>query len=182
MVPGVIRTRVGFTGGSSPNPTYRTMGDHTETVDLEFDPDVVSYEELLNKFWKWHNPCSQRGTQYMSAIFYHSTKQKMLAEQTRDEQQKDHVSPIVTKIAKAGPFYNAENYHQKYILRQHRDILDSLHLTDEELILSPLACKFNGYLGGYGNFEDFLKDTEGVKLTRKQLDYVEHQLKKVSRF
>ncbi|XP_061163581.1 peptide methionine sulfoxide reductase-like [Saccostrea echinata] len=118
----------------------------------------------------------------MSAIFYHNTKQKMLAEQTRDEQQKDHVSPIVTKITKAGPFYNAENYHQKYILRQHRDILDSLNLTDEELILSPLACRLNGYLGGYGNFEDFLNDTEDVKLTRKQLDYVEHQLKKVSKF
>lgn len=85
-----------------------SRGDHTETVDLEFDPSVVSYEELLNKFWKSHNPCSQRGTQYMSAIFYHGTKQKMLAEQTREEQQKNHVSPIVTKIIQAGPFYNAE--------------------------------------------------------------------------
>lgn len=85
-----------------------SRGDHTETVDLEFDPSVVSYEELLNNFWKSHNPCSQRGTQYMSAIFYHSTKQKMLAEQTREEQQKNHVSPIVTQIVQAGPFYNAE--------------------------------------------------------------------------
>ncbi|XP_048779523.1 peptide methionine sulfoxide reductase-like [Ostrea edulis] len=118
----------------------------------------------------------------MSAIFYHSTKQKLLAEQTRDEQQKNHVSPIVTKIVKAGTFYDAENYHQKYILRQHRDILDSLHLTDEELISSALACKLNGYLGGYGNFEDFLKDTEGMTLTKKQLNYVEQQLKKASEF
>ncbi|XP_022344560.1 peptide methionine sulfoxide reductase-like [Crassostrea virginica] len=177
-----MRTRVGFTGGTTENPTYRTIGDHTETVDLEFDPNVVSYEELLNKFWKSHNPCSQRGTQYMSAIFYHSTKQKMLAEQTKDEHQKNHVSPIITKITQAGPFYNAENYHQKYILRQHRDILDSLNLSDEDIISSPLACKLNGYLGGYGNYADFLKDTENMELTSKQLRYVEQQLKKVSKF
>eukprot|EP00105_Crassostrea_gigas_P015944 XP_011433133.2 PREDICTED: peptide methionine sulfoxide reductase-like [Crassostrea gigas] len=118
----------------------------------------------------------------MSAIFYHSTKQKMLAEQTREEQQKNHVSPIVTKIVQAGPFYNAENYHQKYILRQHRDILDTLNLSDEDIISSPLACKLNGYLGGYGDYEDFLKDTEGMSLTRKQLGYVEQQLKKAPHF
>lgn len=173
---------MGFSGGTTQNPTYRTIGDHTETVDLEFDLSVVSYEELLNKFWKSHNPCSQRGTQYMSAIFYHGTKQKMLAEQTREEQQKNHVSPIVTKIIQAGPFYNAENYHQKYILRQHRDILETLNLSDEEIISSPLACKLNGYLGGYGDYEDFLKDTEGMSLTRKQLGYVEQKLKKAPHF
>lgn len=75
---------------------------------LDFDPERVSYKELLDKFWTSHNPCSQRNNQYMSAIFYHGTKQKLLAEETRNEMQKQTVQPIVTKILPAETFYNAE--------------------------------------------------------------------------
>ena len=83
-------------------------GDHTETVDIEFDPLKTNYETLLNYFWKWHSPTSSHSRQYMSAIFYHNEEQKRLAEKTREEQQKHLARPIATVIAEAGPFYDAE--------------------------------------------------------------------------
>ena len=85
-------------------------GDHTETVDIEFDPRKTNYKTLLNCFWKWHNPTSSHSRQYMSAIFYHNDQQRELAEKTRDEHQQHTVQPIVTVIQKAGPFYDAEEY------------------------------------------------------------------------
>ncbi|KAK3086488.1 hypothetical protein FSP39_019101 [Pinctada imbricata] len=162
-----MKTRVGYTGGSSLDPTYRNMGDHTETVALDFDQEKITYEDLLKLFWKWHNPCTQHCNQYMSAIFYHGTKQKLLAEQSRDKLQKEMARPIATKILPAETFYNAENYHQKYILRQHHTVLDSLDLSDEDLITSTVAGKLNGYLGGYGTMEQFeivSKSTVACKL------------------
>ena len=87
---------------------FKFSGDHTETVDLEFNPEVISYEELLWMFWKGHDPTTSHRRQYMSAIFYHDAEQHDLAEKTRDELQKTTARPIVTVITKADTFYNAE--------------------------------------------------------------------------
>jgi peptide methionine sulfoxide reductase MsrA len=76
----VVRTRVGYTGGRSPNPTYSNLGDHTESVQVDFDPGQTSYAELLRVFWATPNSCALSGSrQYMSAIFYHNETQKRLA-------------------------------------------------------------------------------------------------------
>merc|ERR1712026_93144 len=75
---GIIRTRVGYAGGSKVNPSYYSLGDHTETVDLDYDPNVTDYAELLNIFWNNHDPCTKQKRQYMSAIFYHDEEQKRL--------------------------------------------------------------------------------------------------------
>ena len=83
-------------------------GDHTETVDIEFDKNKTSYETLLNNFWKWHNPTVSHNRQYMSAIFYHTEEQRLLAEKTKQQQQEHLARPIVTVITKALPFYEAE--------------------------------------------------------------------------
>ncbi|KAL3860551.1 hypothetical protein ACJMK2_010667 [Sinanodonta woodiana] len=177
-VPGVISTRVGYTGGTTVNPTYRNIGDHAETVDIEFDPHRISYEDLLILFWKSHDPTTFYRTQYMSAIFYHDEEQRVVAEKTKREHQKDKVRPIVTKILLAGPFYEAEDYHQKYKLRQHPELLQKLALDDRQLIKSKVAAKLNGYMGDSGTLEDFEKDKQELDLKLDVVKYVENQLRK----
>jgi methionine-S-sulfoxide reductase len=129
----VISTRVGYTGGKLENPTYEdvhlgTTG-HAESVEVTFDPSVISYEQLLEKyFFRMHDPTTPNrqgndvGTQYRSAIFYHSDEQKKTAEQVKERVGKSGkwTRPIATEIVPALPFYLAEDYHQKY-LDKHPD-------------------------------------------------------------
>jgi peptide-methionine (S)-S-oxide reductase len=125
-VPGVVDTLVGYTGGTTPDPTYEQVLTHTtghaEAVQVEFDPAQVSYDELLSVFWSHHDPTTRNrqgpdiGDQYRSAVFTHSPEQQAAAEamKARLEQSKRFKKPIVTDIAPAGPFYRAEEYHQRY--------------------------------------------------------------------
>lgn len=175
-VPGVIRTRVGFTGGSKKNPTYRSLGDHTETMEVDFDPDIISYSQLLALFWKNHSSTTKNHTQYMSAIFCHGTHQNSLAEESMKKEQENSARKIVTQIQKADTFYNAENYHQKYMLRQHSNLLKSLGLDEEELITSHVAAKLNGYVAGNGSAAQFEKEQEHFGLNSDQRDYVRRQV------
>jgi peptide-methionine (S)-S-oxide reductase len=125
---GVVETEVGYTGGDEKyeNPTYEQVCSdstgHAEAVRVKFDPKVVSYKELLDVFWKIHNPTTLNrqgpdiGSQYRSAIFYLDEKQKKEAEKSREKLQKSINAKIVTEIVKASEFYRAEEYHQKYFL------------------------------------------------------------------
>jgi peptide methionine sulfoxide reductase msrA/msrB len=126
-IPGVISTRVGYTGGTTKNPTYKqvctgTTG-HAEAIEIAFDPTKTSYDKLLSVFFRMHDPTTLNqqhndiGTQYRSAIFYHDDEQKKLAEAVKEKFNKSgrFKRPIVTEITKAGPFYEAEGYHQKYL-------------------------------------------------------------------
>lgn len=148
--PGVIRTRVGYVGGTLKNPTYRNLGDHTEAVDIDYDYTKTTYEALLDIFWESHNSTLCHKPQYMSAIFYHDDEQKKLAEESKMKRQKSETREIVTKILPVDVFYEAENYHQKYALRNYTEIFDSLDLEGKQLINSHVAAKLNGYLGGSG--------------------------------
>jgi len=123
--PGVLRTAVGYIGGNTVNPTYKqvcsgTTG-HAEAVQIQYDPAVVSYVQLLDTFWNKHNPTTPNrqgndvGTQYRSAIFYHDDEQKRLAEESKAKEQQKYDSPIVTEIVPAPTFYTAEDYHQQYL-------------------------------------------------------------------
>ncbi|OLY77919.1 Peptide methionine sulfoxide reductase A1 [Smittium mucronatum] len=124
-VHGVLQAQVGYSGGSTVDPTYnqvcRGNTGHAESVLLEFDPSVVSYNQLLDVFWKKHDPTTPNkqgndvGTQYRSVIFYHSPEQKEQAIKSMEKEQKKYNSKIVTQIVEAGPFYPAEEYHQKYL-------------------------------------------------------------------
>jgi peptide-methionine (S)-S-oxide reductase len=126
-VKGVRATTVGFSGGTLDQPTYKDVctnkTGHAEVVQVEFDPAQVSYEELLQVFWKSHDPTTLNrqgpdvGTQYRSVIFYHSPEQKsaaIAAKQALDESRK-YQKPVVTQILPAGPFWRAEEYHQRYL-------------------------------------------------------------------
>lgn len=128
--PGVVSTEAGYVGGSVENPSYRQVSTgqtgHAEAVEVSFDTDKISYPELLDIFFKIHNPTTQNrqgpdiGTQYRSAIFYLTPKQKQQAEAkiAELERQKTFPAPVVTEIAPAGTFWPAEEYHQKYLQKQ----------------------------------------------------------------
>jgi len=125
-VKGVVKTTVGYTGGHTKNPTYKDVctdkTGHAETIQIEFDPKQVSYNELLDVFWSIHNPTTLNrqgpdfGSQYRSAIFYADEKQRKLAEESKNilETAGKFRGKIVTEITKAGVFYPAEEYHQNY--------------------------------------------------------------------
>jgi len=127
--PGVVSTAVGYAGGYTPNPTYEEVCSgqtgHAEVVLVVFDPERVSYEQLLRIFWEHHDPTqgmrqgNDQGTQYRSAIYYQSPEQQAAAEASRDAYQaelaKAGYGAITTEIAPVGPFYYAEPYHQQYL-------------------------------------------------------------------
>lgn len=128
--PGVVSTEAGYVGGTVENPNYRQVSTgqtgHAEAVEVSFDTDKISYPELLDIFFKIHNPTTKNrqgpdiGTQYRSAIFYLTPEQKQQAEAkiAELERQKTFRAPIVTEIAPAGTFWPAEEYHQKYLQKQ----------------------------------------------------------------
>ena len=127
---GVLKTTVGYTGGKTKNPTYEQVCSdrtgHAEAVEIEFDPKIVSYEKLLDIFWECHDPTQlnrqgpDEGTQYRSAIFYHSEEQQNLAVASKYKLEKSQKfnRPIVTKIIPANAFYPAEDYHQQYVAKR----------------------------------------------------------------
>ena len=127
QLDGVTDARSGYSGGTKENPAYEdvctgTTG-HAEVVQVTYDPSRISYEQLLNAFWKMHDPTTRNrqgpdvGTQYRSVIFYHDDEQKRLAEESKAAQDasKLYRGPIVTLVQPAGPFYEAEDYHQRYL-------------------------------------------------------------------
>lgn len=121
---GVLDVRSGYMGGSVENPTYEQVCSgrtgHAEVVQVRFDPSRIRYEELLDWFWRSHDPTTLNrqgpdvGTQYRSVIFYHDEAQREAAERSKADAQARFSSPIVTEIAPAGTFWEAENYHQDY--------------------------------------------------------------------
>ena len=128
-LPGVYTTAVGYTGGFTPNPTYEEVCSgstgHTEAVLVVFDPNQISYAELLRNFWEGHDPTegmrqgNDVGTQYRSAVYYTSDEQRQIAEASKvayaDQLKAAGYPEITTEIAAAGPFYYAEDYHQQYL-------------------------------------------------------------------
>jgi len=123
---GVKSTKVGYIGGQLPNPTYEEVctdkTGHAEAVEVEYDPDEISYEELLDVFWNNHNPTTLNrqgpdiGIQYRSVIFYHNDEQKEIAEKSKQtlDKSEQYENTVVTEIVPTPTFYEAEEYHQKY--------------------------------------------------------------------
>ena len=126
-LPGVINTEVGYTGGTTEKPRYEDVKTgrtgHAESIEIEFDPAKISYDEILDHFFRLHDPTTMnqqgndRGTQYRSAIFYHDEKQREAAEKAKERAQPKWPRPIVTEIVPGKPFWNAENEHQDYLQR-----------------------------------------------------------------
>ncbi len=138
QIPGVVDARAGYLGGTLDNPTYEDVctdrTGHAEAVQVTYDPRRVSYEQLLDAFWKMHDPTQLNrqgpdyGRQYRSAIFYHTPEQEAAAVRSKEEQDKSgrFRKPIVTEITPASKFYEAEDYHQRYF--EKRGIAPTCHI------------------------------------------------------
>lgn len=132
QLQGIVSTVVGYTGGRTTNPTYEQVLSHStghaEAIKIEFNPNIIGYKQLLQKFFTMHDPTTRNrqgadiGENYRSAIFFLTPQQEATARQVVNELDENHTfnSPIVTEIAKAGEFWTAEEYHQKYNEKQGR--------------------------------------------------------------
>ena len=133
---GIIKTEVGYEGGNMENPTYKDVHSdrigHIEVTQIKFNPKIISYEKLLEKFWKIHDPTTPNrqgydiGSQYNSVIFYHNAEQKKKAKKSRQDLENKGIfrEKIVTEIRKAGTFWRAEDYHQEYLMKRGMDSCD----------------------------------------------------------
>ena len=144
--PGVLSTRVGYTGGDVPNATYRNHGTHAEAIEIVFDPRQISYRQILEFFFQIHDPTTKNrqgndiGMSYRSAIFYLDDEQKRVAENTIADVDASDLWPgkVVTEIAPAGPFWEAEPEHQDYLERYSRWIHVPLRPAELEAARAPV--------------------------------------------
>jgi peptide-methionine (S)-S-oxide reductase len=163
----VLRTRVGYAGGTTPRPTYYSIGDHSESVEITFDPSLLSYERLLELFWEGHDPVAPVGSrQYASIIFYRNEEQRRLAEQSKAAEELRRGGPVPTEIAPAGLFTEAEGYHQKYylqgsaLMRAAGPVLS----TTRDLVSSTLAARLNAAAAGLLSREQLEQDLRALGL------------------
>ena len=130
QLEGVTKTEVGYEGGTLENPSYEDVCSHTtghaEVVQVSYDPERISYEQLLGVFWAKHDPTQLNrqgydiGDQYRSVIFFHDEEQQEVAVRSKAEEQTRHTHPVVTQLEPAGTFYVAEDYHQQYLEKRGR--------------------------------------------------------------
>jgi len=150
---GVVRTRVGYAGGTEPNPSYYSLGDHTEVVQVEYDPDRVRYEDLLAVFWANHNPFSApHKRQYRGVVLVHDEDQRELATESAAALADRTGQTVETAIEPIESFTLAESYHQKYELRSTPVLSDEIEdLYGPELVDSTAAARLNGFVAGHGD-------------------------------
>ncbi len=160
---------MGYSGGTTGNPTYEDLGDHTETIQIEYDPSQISYEKLLDIFWESHDPAVPSWPrQYMSIIFYHNDVQKRLALESRDRLEARLKIKIYTEIVPAPEFYPTEDYHQKYYLRLQPELIKdfrAMYPDTDDFINSTAAARINGYVGGHGTLATLEKEIDSFGLS-----------------
>jgi peptide-methionine (S)-S-oxide reductase len=165
----VIRTRVGYAGGEMEGPNYGNIGDHTETVQVDFDPGRISYNQLLKIFWDSHRPTSRNGSrQYMNAIFYHDDEQRRLAMDSKTAVEQKNGGTIISEVLPLRSFTMAENYHQKYMLKQHSKLKDEfsyIYPKHQDFVASTAVARLNGYAGGNGTRDQLSRELETLGLS-----------------
>ena len=177
----MIRTRVGYAGGTKKFPTYQDLGDHTEAVNIIYNSQEITFEHLLSLFWSNHNPTLTSRQQYMSIIFYYNDEQKQLAQKSITIAKEKNISnEIHTEIRPMNTFFDAEYYHQKYTLQcLHPWLVVALQIQQgDELIRSHACAKVNGLLSGHGSIELLEEINQYLGLTDKIMEYMKLQLKK----
>ncbi|WP_422124192.1 peptide-methionine (S)-S-oxide reductase MsrA [Planococcus sp. X10-3] len=181
---GVLRTRVGFAGGTSPQPTYRHMGDHTETVEIDFDPAVISYEDILRKFWLNHYPNrgNYKGRQYISLLRYHGDRQKETIDKVKQEMEKQLRETIETDIAVFDKFTLADERHQKYYLKRYPNTLkqlEDLFPQMEHLVDSTFAARLNGFVKGFGKLPLLKNEIAGWNIEEENRETLLNKLETI---
>jgi peptide-methionine (S)-S-oxide reductase len=155
---GVVRTRVGYAGGSTENPTYRQLADHIETIQLDYDPTKISYRDVLDVFFNNHKPIAEPWKrQYMSAVFWHNDEQQKIIYQTKAKVADQFNREIFTSVYPYQEFYLAEDRHQKYKLQRQPELMEEyrvIYPDFSDFINSTAIARVNGYLNGYGDREE----------------------------
>ena len=171
-----MRTRVGYTGGTTADPTYRSIGDHAESVQIDYDPSLISYEDLLAVFWSAHSPYYRSySRQYMSAIFYGDEEQRQAALASAQALEAEAGKQVQTELLPLETFYLAEDYHQKYSLRSRRDLVrefTTIYPNLEDFINSTAVTRVNGYLGGNGKQVQLEAEVESLGLSPEGQEYL----------
>ncbi len=165
----MIRTRVGYAGGTSDSPTYHNIGDQSETIQIDYDPSVISYAELLELFWNNHTPTYRSASrQYASIIHYNTEEERLLAEKSLKEQEETLGTKVYTEIVPLGTFTLAENYHQKYYLQNRKELMSeftAMYPDFEDFLQSTAAARVNGYLGYNGTVETLNAEIDQMGLS-----------------
>jgi peptide-methionine (S)-S-oxide reductase len=171
-----VRTRVGYAGGTTDAPTYRRIGDHTESFQVAFDPAMVSFEQLLEVFWAEHSPTSRSwSTQYAHIAFWHDAAQRDAIEGSvrRLQEVLPDGSRVTTAVRELTDFFVAEDYHQKYYLRSDRTLMrefGGMYPDAAEFRESTAAARVNGYLGGDGEGSALLAEIDSYGLSAEGRD------------
>lgn len=175
---GVVRTRVGYAGGTEPEPSYYSLGDHTEVVQVEYDPDVVGYEELLDAFWANHDPFgAAHKRQYRGVVLVHDDAQRAAAEASAAALAERTGQSVETAIESLDTFTLAEDYHQKYELRSTPVLGDELEdIYGPALVDSTVAARLNGFVAGHGDADQREALLAEVALTPAALSELERRL------
>ncbi len=151
-IDGVVRTRVGYAGGTTPDPAYYSLGDHTEVVQVEYDSDALSYADLLDVCWSnhdWRSTAPKR--QYRGVVLTHDDRQHDLAQHRRAAIEERTGQSVETAIERLDEFTLAEDYHQKYELRSTPIVGDELEeLYGPAFVDSTVVARLNGFVGGHG--------------------------------
>jgi peptide-methionine (S)-S-oxide reductase len=167
----VHRTRVGYTGGTLPSPTYHALGDHTEAVELEYDPDALSYDALLALFFEAHDPVRPRSVQYHSAVYVRTEAERAAALAARERRAAQLGCALHTYVQPLQTFYRAEDYHQKYTLRGYRAVLREFEgYSEQEFTDSRAAARLNGLLAGEGDGRAALREVPAMGLSPAALE------------
>jgi peptide-methionine (S)-S-oxide reductase len=162
---------VGYAGGTSKGPTYRSMGDHTETIEIDYDPTKVTYEQLLEIFWRDHDPTGRPwGRQYRSVILVHDKAQRRAAEAGKSRYAEKTGRTVHTAIEDYTGFNRAEDYHQKYTLRSWKGVaaeLSAIYPSGRAFTDSTAVTRLNGYLALRGDRALFKRELPRLGLSPK---------------
>jgi len=163
-----VRTRVGYAGGTKEQPTYRDLGDHSEAVEVVFDPAALSFDDLLGVFWQLHAPTRRSwSNQYRAAVFARGPDQLAAALASRDRVAARLGDEVHTAVEEAGEFWPAEAYHQKHGLRRHRGVWGDLERVlggEWKVVDSTLGARLNGIAAGYGEAAQAHSELERLDL------------------
>lgn len=162
----MLRTRVGYAGGTTEAPTYRDLGDHTEALQIEFDTRVISYDDLLEVFWAAHDPFARPWSrQYRAVVWTHDEAQARAVRATIVDLEGDGERRVATAVEPATRFWIAEAYHQKYALQSRRGLRAALFGEDADDVVfreSTLAARVNGWIAGHGSASEIAAQLDAL--------------------
>jgi peptide-methionine (S)-S-oxide reductase len=147
-----VRTRVGYAGGTKPSPTYRDLGDHTEALQVDFDPARITFAQLLEVFWQEHDPCGRAwSTQYKAILFHDGEAQRRAAAASAEQIARERGRKVTTELVAHARFWPAEDYHQKYALRHEHPLYENVRAllpSEAEFRDAELTAKLNAFAAG----------------------------------